>query len=334
MQADGTKYRQYDVLPADGASDRVILAADDHQRRFAGERADWPGSGAVPYAHDLQNDELVTAVDVDCNRIANAPFHWSALRSATRRVVVCRTELRLALPNPIITDPILVISPGRSGSTLLAGLARGFGLRGLSEPGIYLETFLAMRAAASDVERQHIASVQACRHADLLAPLEEGRPLLLKLHPYAVPGLSFTLPLLRHTPRIVALVRGFVPWSMSWAKAVETSITHDVRLYAHFLETLAELTRKPVQLLVLRYEDLVSDPMAELDRLAKFLERPMDRATAVQILARDSQEGTVMAREEVAARPASPRDLDLMRLAWLLGRPAAAIEELGLQGYL
>jgi hypothetical protein len=334
MQTDGMKYRLYDVIPGEGAPEKVILTADDHQRRFSGELADWPVSGAVPYAHDLQNDELVMAVDVDCNRVANAPFHWSALRSATRRVVVCRTDLRLALPNPIVSDPILVISPGRSGSTLLASLARGFGLRGLSEPGVYLETFLAMRAAASDGERRHIASVQACRHADLLAPLEDGRPILLKLHPYAVPGLSLTLPLLRQTPRIVALVRGFAPWSMSWAKAVQTSITHDVRLYAHFLETLAELSHKPVQLLVLRYEDLVSDPMVELERLAKFLDRPMDRTTATHILARDSQEGTVMSRNDVAARPASPRDPDILRLAWLLGRPAAAIEELGLQGYL
>jgi hypothetical protein len=303
-------------------------------RTLAGEVENWPASAAVPYAHDLASDQLVTAIDVDAQGVAAAPFHWAALRAATRRVMVCRTAQRLDLPDPPFEDPIIVISPGRCGSTLLARLAPSLGLTGLSEPSIYLEAFLACRSARDDGVRSHIEQVLARQHADLLAPLQQYRTVLLKLHPYAVAGLPLVLRQLRHPPKIVALTREFAPWTNSWARAVGTAITHDVMLYERFLTIVADLTRTSICVHLLRYEDLLLQPIAALERLARNFDLVLDTQRAVRILEQDSQADTGMARTVVAGRSHPVRDPDVARLAWQLGRPEAAIQDLGLQGYL
>jgi hypothetical protein len=111
-----------------------------------------------------------------------------------------------------------------------------------------------------------------------------ARPLALV---QAVPG-----------SRVIFVLRKAMGWAMSRKRAFGEPPNHIAMLLREALEAHDQMVRAQVHIDVLWFETLVSDPMAAL-RLCAPEARP-DAARIAAAMGRDSQDGTVLARNMLA----------------------------------
>lgn len=201
---------------------------------------------------------------------------------------------------------VFLIGPPRSGSTLLARMLGAHTAihapdephlltplahlgyfasveRAAYDPVITREAMRALVAALPRGEDDYLDALRACADA-LYAGLLEGsgaRLLLDKTPAYAL-VLDFVARLYPRA-RYVVLTRH--PLAV-WSSFVESFFDGDQRV-AHAWNPLLEryvpamarfLREQPVPLVHVRYEELVADPAAELERICAFLEIPFEPA--------------------------------------------------------
>lgn len=188
--------------------------------------------------------------------------------------------------------PIFIFSLPRAGSTLLQRvIATHSGISTASEPWILLPQFYALRQEGFQAEYGHVTAARALEDFCAILPrtrqgyLDEVREFALRLYRKAAePRAQYFLD---KTPRYHLVVEEIIPlfpdgrFVFLWRNplAVVASIVEtwgglkrfEIDLYTGLTNLVSAAQRFDDQVLALRYEDLLSEPERELDRISTYL---------------------------------------------------------------
>ena len=237
---------------------------------------------------------------------------------------------RLAAPRNRASSPTFVFSTGRSGSTLLVQLLRAAGVPTVSEPDWFTQA-----CRLTEIEQHFIgpAMQQAMVRAGAasLAPFVGPKPFI-KLRSQCNQRPEILMESLPGA-RALLMLRGRRRWALSRWKAFKeppAQIADMLREGVAAYDRLADCGRAPQ---VIWYEDVVADPAAVLLAVQPGL--TLDEAALARIAAvmtEDSQAGTGLARESLAASDDDPDFLAAFEPEWqaLRGRAARSATARGL----
>lgn len=286
--------------------------------------------------------------------LLEAPFLFIAQYEAARRLVAVPYASLHALAREVEVDPqriILFYSTGRCGSTLLSHvLNQTPSIASFSEPDVFSQLVMLRTAGASSD-----AEITTLLHDSLLIMCANAQAhgfqyWVFKFRSYVL-SVSDLLYLAVPTAKILFLYRNALTWARSFSRAfgvsddaleerltkygfryvipgVNTHLeTHENRInwveyLAHmWVSTMQDsrwLVRQGAPLAHARFEDLQIAPQDVIQSLLTQCDLPMpDPERLVQVLAKDSQEGTVGAHDNQApARRLT--DAELAELARLI----------------
>jgi hypothetical protein len=264
-----------------------------------------------------------TPPEVDLGR---ASFLYQAQYETASEVVSVPFEEmhRLAAAVPMASERLVFVhSTGRCGSTLVSlALSSVPGVVSLSEPDAYYQ--LHQLRDAGDPELPALA----CTCTALLCAPRPARTWAIK---FRSPAIELAGPMLALFPqaRFVFLYRQADDWARSAARAYQSfgrpmfgpaqdstrpprtrsivdppgplaSPAHPAAqlawIWATSMARAAELQRQGVPMFIARYEDLTAQPVAILQATLAYCGLTCGPDVLAEVIARDSQEGTVLAR--------------------------------------
>jgi hypothetical protein len=254
-----------------------------------------------------------------------APFLYAAqLQGATHAVSVPYEQLSSVEARNPGPPPVLIFSPGRTGSTLLTRLLRAVAVPCASEPDMLAQI---CRFGREDRLRMGLPMEPALMRACLMSvtrALAGGLPLVqapfvkLRSHCNARP-----LPLMEAVPgtRAVFMLRKAKPWARSRHRAfgeMPAAIAAVLREAADALDKLGGCDA-PVQ--ILWFEDMAKNPAATVRECLGpgFL----DDAALARVMAEDAQGGTAIAQEALRDAPIADGFDAAFGLAWRQARGGA-----------
>jgi len=267
---------------------------------------------AVPYCVDMRR-ERVLFTDHDAAgfaRVRGAAFMFGEQLATAVGVHSVPFERLPELAAGLDPPPLLVFSPGRTGSTLLVRVLSAAGLCCASEPDILTQI---ARFAEEDfrllppptrqwVARAAIAGLQRALGARLCIKLRSQsneRPLLLVR---AAPGC-----------RVVFMARGMRGWAMSRHRSFGETPEMVAAVLRQALDAFDKLLTMG-SVAVLWFETLASDPERAVRICAP--DAVFDPGAVHGALAEDSQAGTMVSREAVAGSAMQSDFFAVFRQAW------------------
>lgn len=281
---------------------------------------------ATPYCVDFERQCLLCVTTPD---ILDHPFLYQAQRENAKTVI--------QIPFSELAEgdvaPALIFSPGRCGSTLLFRILKAVGLPSASEPDYFRQighTFARDKFHPREICQRLLRAATA-----ILAGKLGGSSPVIKLH------LQCNLAPLLITKafasaKVIFILRERRDWALSTKRvAPAISARGAVGSLKRALWALNRLSEVH-DVRICHYRDF-SQPNPEYFReLASFLGRDTDvPVEALQaVLARDSQEGTHVARLKIGRDRIDPRFLEEFERLWEAEKPAALIERQGLSGLI
>jgi hypothetical protein len=279
---------------------------------------------ATPYCADFARRSLLCVTTPD---IFDHPFLYQAQREQAQTVIrIPYAELPQAA-----VAPVLIFSPGRCGSTLLFRILKAAGLPSVSEPDCFRQ--VAQRFAR-DRSRPMKAGQRLLRAAAsiLAARLGSSSPVI-KLH-MQCNAAPLLLTRAFASVKVLFILREPRDWAVS-LKRVAPAITPrgaagSLKRALWALDRLAEA----YELRICHYRDFATPHAGYVRELVSFL--GSDASVSDELLqavaSRDSQEGTQVARRNLAQERIDPGYLEEFDRLWQVERPAAIIARRGLAG--
>ena len=298
-----------------------VVAPDDLSLSLTGS---WPAeplpAGTLPYCADLARERALftTHDEAGLAKLLAAAFMFNdQLETATGAISVPFEQLDEAIAPPP-APPVLVFSPGRTGSTLLVRLLAAAGLACASEPDMLTQLARAPREAFAllppgtreALARACLAQLGHTLGGGVIVKLRSqcnARPLLLT---GAAPGC-----------RVVFMLRGVAGWALSRHRSFLEPPETVAAILRQAIDALDKLAFCGAAFDVLWFETLAADPAAALRICAPGLAFDADVLGAV--MARDSQAGTMIAREHVASSPAQDGFMAQLARDWREARAGA-----------
>lgn len=297
----------------------------------------FPTGFAVPYAADVAAAQLLLTAHVWPARLQHAPFLYGAQRE-TARVILKLPFGRLREiygPPDREVSPVFILSPGRTGSTLLSRLLGCVTGRSFSEPDLFSQ-FAGQRG--------RLAALPEARRADLMwslvAPFQAlelgdapGR-VVFKFRSQVnalLPDLIAAYPQARY----VFMLREPVAWARSCHRSFNDSVDRAVGKLLGAARALHLLRGAAVSHAVVTYEALVNDPVAAIGQIME-VDPATDTALAGRLAAvmqADSQAGARISRQKTGTpKPQEETWVAEFTAAWRAQRPARLLhpEELAL----
>lgn len=296
---------------------RDVVSPDDFELGFegAGEAAPRP-AGLLAYCADFARERLLYTMLPRNANVFGAAFLYSAQLAAAAGVVSVPFE-RLGEMGQPEARPVLVFSPGRAGSTLLARLLRAAGAAAASEPDWPTQLCLLDEAGQTALGAALAREVVRAGWASLAAQLGPGFFVKLRSQcntrpeALAAPGM-----------RAVFLLRRMEDWALSRHRAFAEPADIVAQTLRDALVAVDRLRRAGCAPEFLWFEALVADPAGAV---AELLGREVDTAPLQAVMAEDSQAGTGLDRAVVAGRGVEAGFLDAFAAEWALRRPAGAL---------
>ena len=299
-----------------------LVAPDDFRLALTGPwREERLPAGALPYCADLARERaLFTLHDAPgLDRLLSAAFMFNAQLETATGVLSVPFESLDEVIAPAPASPGLVFSPGRSGSTLRVRRLAAAGLACASEPDMLTQLARAPRDAFAlllppgtreALARACLAQLGHTLGGGLVVKLRSqcnARPLLLT---EAAPGC-----------RVVFMLRGVAAWALSRHRSFLEPPEIVASILRQAVDALDKLAFSGAAFDVLWFETLTADPAAALRICAPGLR--YDQGLLNRVMARDSQEGTVIARDLVASAPAQDGFLAQLAQDWPAARAGA-----------
>jgi hypothetical protein len=304
---------------------RDFVAPDDFVLRRRDTPVPFP-AGALAYCADLQAERvLFTVHDGAASGLFRAPFLYEAQLEGAAHVVTVPyerlDELEAETPRP---PPVLIFSPGRTGSTLLARLLAAVHAPVASEPDMLAQI---CRFGREDRLRMGFPMEPALMRACLVAvtralaapaPLVTSPFVKLRSHCNARP-----LPLIEAVPgaRAIFLLRRAQPWALSRHRAFGETPDSVAAILREAADALDKLGGGAAPLQLLWFEDLVRDPAATLR--ACLGPGFLDEAAIGRAMAQDAQHGTAIARTALQDAPVTEGFAAAFDQAWQRARQGA-----------
>ena len=298
-----------------------VVAPDDLSLSLTGP---WPAErlpvGTLPYCADLARERALftTHDEAGLAKLLAAAFMFNdQLETATGALSVPFERLDEVVAPPT-APPVLVFSPGRTGSTLLVRLLAAAGLACASEPDMLAQLARAPRDAfrllpqgtREALARACLAQLGHTLGGGVIVKLRSqcnARPLLLT---EAAPGC-----------RVVFMLRGVAGWALSRHRSFLEPPEIVASILRQAIDALDKLAFCGAAFDVLWFETLAADPAAVLRVCAPGL--AVDPGLLGAVMARDSQAGTGVAREVVAAAPAQDGFTAQLARDWVEARAGA-----------
>ena len=297
------------------------VAPDDLTLSLAGSwREECLPANTLPYCADLARERaLFTTHDAAglAKLLAAAFMFDEQLETATGALSVPFELLDESIPQPA-APPVLVFSPGRTGSTLLVRLLAAAGLACASEPDMLTQLARAHRDAyrllpagtREALARACLAQLGHTLGGGVVVKLRSqcnARPLLLT---GAAPGC-----------RVVFMLRGLTGWALSRHRSFLEPPEIVASILRQAIDALDKLAFCGAPFDVLWFETLAADPVAALRVCAPGV--AFDARLLAAVMARDSQEGTNLARARVASAPAQDGFIAQFAREWREARVGA-----------
>ena len=311
----------------------AVAAASDFELGEAIPLGSLPRGHVLPYAFDLAARDLLMTLHLRPEVPLAAPFLYAAQREGTRVAVrVPWDGLDAAFGPPDRgARPILVFSPGRTGSTLLDELLGCAMPLTVSEPdtgsqlGVLRPGFARLGPALHERLVWHAL-------APLLARAPAGAPCAIKFRSQANGAIG---DMIRVFPRarFVFMLRRRTAWARSTFRAFRHRPEQAVGNLLAALKALQLLVRSDAERHILFYEDLVAAPEAALAGvLGREAPLPPDVAARVaQVMAGDSQRGTAVSRDRTAREAEGEAEwLAAFDALWAERKPTTLLDELRL----
>lgn len=284
----------------------------------------------VPYCLDFDAGTILFSAAVDPKRAMAAEFHYAYLRARTRFFV--------ELPGPSIRLPqeavfpksMLLFSPGRCGSTLLAKVIRALGVVCISEPDFYSQAAMHARTAgALTSEDRRLLEIA---RKFLVSPwMRSTVPIVLKMRSHGNRAPMALLPENEVSPKTLFLIRRFEPWCESRMRAFGNDLQDNLRVYLAALRALRQL-RQHTQCLMLDFDEINGASLDWAGRLAAFLGREFNEEAVRQVMSEDSQAGTPLAKSQLVGTLPSTLRKEIAQ-AWRQGAPRDLLADTGLTHY-
>ena len=292
-----------------------IVAPDDFQLvlRAVSDVPTLP-RGALAYCADLSRERVLFTCHAadDLPAIFGGPFLFieQLRRAGSILSVPCERleELELGSPPPM---PAFIFSAGRAGSTLLARLLTASGLACASEPDM-----LTQMVCLSDADRlprppgMDVAMAGACIAA-IGRVLGQGAFLKLRSQCNANPLLLLGAC---GSGRVIFLLRKAASWALSRSRAFDEGPAHIAGLLGETLDALHRVECAGIAAEVIWYETLSQNPLAVLKVCAPHME--FSKAAIAAVMARDSQSGTILARDRVRPADQAESFFSVFEPAW------------------
>lgn len=284
----------------------------------------------VPYCLDFGAGTLLFSAAIDPKRAMAAEFHYAYLRAKTRFFVeLPESSIRLP-PNVTFPQSLLLFSPGRCGSTLLAKVIRALGGVCISEPDFYSQAALQARSTGllSPDDRRLLEVARRF----LVSPwMRSTNSVVLKMRSHANHAPMALLPEEWHRPKTLFLMRRFEPWCESRMRAFANDLQDNLRVYMMALVALRQL-RQQTECLLLDFDEINGASLDWARRLAAFLGHAFDEVAVSQVMNEDSQAGTPLAKNSlVSTLPPTLREE--IRQLWHQEAPSDLLAETGLAHY-
>ena len=304
---------------------RGFAAPDDFVLRRRDTAVAFP-LGALAYCADLQAERvLYTTHEPPALALFAAPFLYAAqLRGAQHVVSVPYERLSELEPETPGPAPVLVFSPGRTGSTLLTRLLSAASAACASEPDLLAQV---SRFGREDRLRMGFAMEPALLRACLVALTQALGGAVPLVHPAFVKLRSHCnarpLPLVEAVAgaRAIFMLRRARPWAVSRHRAFGETPQSVAAVLREAADALDKLAGCGAPLQVLWFEDLVREPVATL--LACLGPGFLDEAAIARAMGRDAQDGTSVAREALVGAPVVEGFGEAFVAAWAEARAGA-----------
>jgi hypothetical protein len=296
-----------------------MVSPDDFDLAFeaAFQPADMPAD-TLCYCADFAAERLLYTIlpEPSLTETLHAPFLFSAQHQRATGIVTVPFE-RLDYP---AGAPVLVFSPGRTGSTLLTRLLTASGAGCASEPDLPTQLCRLDEAAQARLTPA-IEKALICAAMMSLARALGPAPFV-KLRSQCNARPEILLQALPHA-RPVFLFRRHIAWALSRHRAFAEPPDMVADILRTAVVAVDRLTRAGHAPHILWFEDMVADPARFLADLLQ--DRAMTRRALAPrltpVMARDSQEGTSLARSVVQARDIDAAFLAGFKAEWAERRP-------------
>lgn len=263
----------------------------------------------TPYASQPHKG-TITFVDVPYQAFKDEPFMYVTQYQDADVVATANAQ---QLEEQYLSEtvaPVLIFSMGRCGSTLSANLSKAFGFTTYSE----CEALRALPPLSRNgLSKPSVTTVRAvigalCVHAE-----SDNVVLKMRSQSNATPEyFTEACP----EARFVFITRAWRPWARSFVNAFNWSAEQIFENLQHSLHTLSYLRETDRLAALIRYEDMVADPIgATEDTLATRADGAI-RQTCETVMASDSQKGTLGR----VPRPKAHVDRVLLELETLIDR--------------
>jgi len=287
-------------------------------------RADLPNE-ALPYCLDVLARRSLYVTGLEPAAAQAAPFYFLHARRHAREVI--SVPWARDRPRSGAAAPIFLFSLGRCGSTLLSQILTEAGVPNVSEPDFYSQVTGALAASPLNPLRRSMRDAAASM-GSVFAQAFGGAPVIkLRAESCRAPGLLLD----GRERRALFMSRDFESWARSTAQAFRNGPR---KLVGKYMRALAcyDWLRRHSDVCLLRYEDLATAPGDVAAGLSRFLNRPVPQAAVVAALARDSQEGTPLARGRRAAQDDAGCQLEAALALWNSDRLKRTRARLDLDG--
>jgi len=260
-------------------------------------RSEAARGGFLPYCLDFARRRAIHVGGVDAGEAQRAPFYYLHLRRRASSVLSVPWEGG-ALQAGVDEVPVFLFSPGRCGSTLLSRILSNAACPNVSEPDFYTQATAAFWSSPLNPARARIADAVFDMGSDLCTALGAAPVVKLRAESCRAPGM-LVRPGGRRT---LFMTRGFESWARSTMRAFRNPPGKTVNKYLRALRAYAWLRRNTAVHLI-RYEDLLSDPLSATRALGAFLGRTIAADAVAATMKEDSQEGTPLGQGARGDRP-------------------------------
>ncbi|WP_047258476.1 sulfotransferase family protein [Chromobacterium subtsugae] len=308
------------VRPDDFASD--IIAAVD-----AAEQIEDFGR-YLPLCVDWRAERLRYSRWEDASPLSDAPFLYQRQRRQAAMLADIPFERLPELGQAEGMTPTFIFSIGRCGSTLLSRMLAAVGEQAVSEPDALTNIALVDNAeqgrqAAEAGELIVRSCVEALRRACGPSPVIKLRAVCN----LAAAAFVRALP----NARYVFMFRGREDWVRSYSRAFGDSAAELEALLRQSAQAFQHLRAAGAEPELVWYEDLLADPAAALRRILPHrADLAAFEAPLAEALRADAQQGSILARSTLAARPVADGIVEEFEDLWRQSRPEGLLREAGL----
>lgn len=320
----------FNILARSKPSELSVSSYADFQTRLIRVVDTLPAAAAgLPYAVNWANERMISVITDNDKMAITRPFLYQYQYQNARTVISIPFEELKQYEYIGSMRPTFVFSIGRCGSTLLSSLMKALGHCSISEPDIF--TVLAKLTAQ---ERQLVgpqALQMLIRRATEAFVRQGDGEVSIKLRSHCN---TIAWPMVKAVPesQIVFILRDRISWVKSRYRVFGEDPRVLAKMYGAGIRTYDELCRLGGHPKLIWYEELVHDPISVLRKIGVGIGLEEERISALvnDVLTKDAQEGTAVARSRFNERRLSEEMLRDFELEWSAIVPRQLIEQHGL----